>query len=84
MVDRGADRLGVRIMDGRRIVERRGDAALHVHHVIVAELIQLVGGDADLHEGGDVIQHFTGQASGDVHLCDLFGILDTDCHGTDS
>src|SRR5438034_7237581 len=46
MVDRSADRRGVWLMPRRRIVERGGHRGLNVDHVVVAQPVELTGGDA--------------------------------------
>jgi hypothetical protein len=51
MIDRGADGLGIGGVAGRGVVQRRRNAALRVHLVVVAEPVQFAGGDAGFHEG---------------------------------
>ena len=41
MVDRRADRLRVGDVARRRVVQRRRNAALHVHDVVVRQLVEL-------------------------------------------
>jgi hypothetical protein len=81
VVDRGADRLGVGLVATRRVVERSRDAALHIDHVVVAQLVNLVGGDARLDEGLDVVEDFRSQAACHAHAFDVFGGFDGDRHG---
>ena len=81
VVDRRTDRLGVGRMARRGVIERRGDRALHVGHVGVAETVQLLGGGARHHEGGDVVQKLGRQSAGNTHFLDFFRGLDSDGHG---
>ena len=46
VVDRCADGLGVRAVTRRRIVEWGRDATLDVDHVVMAELVERLGGDS--------------------------------------
>ena len=80
LVDRGAD--GFRIWDvpWRRVIERGRDAALYVHHVVVAEPIKFFGRDARLHEWFDIIQDFAGKSASDTHLFDVVIVFDGDSH----
>jgi hypothetical protein len=57
------------------------DAALHIHHVVVAELVELAGADAGLDEGRDVIEDFRAETARDAHFFDFFGRFDRDAHG---
>ena len=54
------------------------DRLLHVDDVVVADAVELVGGDAGLHVRRDHVQHLGGQAAGHAHLLDLFGGFDGD------
>jgi len=58
VVDRGADRLGERPVAGRRIVERRRYGALHLDHVLMAQVVQLAGGNPRAHVGRDEVEDF--------------------------
>ena len=80
VVDRCADRLGVGRVAGRRVVQRRGDAALHIHDVLVRELVELVGRDAGLHVWREHVQHFGSQLAGDPHALNIGCGLDSDRH----
>src|SRR5581483_7755372 len=75
VIDRRANGFRKRLVAGRRIVERRGYRTLLPHHVIVAEVVQLAGGDAGLHVRADEVEHFGGEAPGDTHPLELFGGL---------
>jgi hypothetical protein len=81
MVDRSADRLGVGRITRRCIVQRRRNAALHLDHVVVAEAVEFIGGDAGLHKGLDVVEHFGGESSGEAHAVDFGGGFYRDAHG---
>ena len=75
VVDRGADRLGEAL-----VVEGGGDHALHVDHIIVADAVQFLGGDARNDERGDHLQHLGGEPSGHAHFFGFLGGLDGDAH----
>ena len=83
VVDRGADRLGVRLVASRRIVQRGGDALLYIHHVVMAQFVDFVCCDSGLDKGLDKVQNFSGQAASDTHALNIFGGFDGDCHGQD-
>ena len=76
MIDRRAD--GFR---EAAVVERRRNRLLLVDDVVVADPIELTGGDARLHVGTDHVQHLRGQAPGYAHLLDLVVCLDGNAHG---
>ena len=67
-VDRGADRLGKAV-----VVQRRRDCLLHVDHVVVADAVELAGGDAGLDIGRNHFEHVGGEAAGDAHFFEFFG-----------
>jgi hypothetical protein len=71
VVDRGADRLRIRSVAGWSIVERRRDAALNIHDVVVTELVDLAGGDSRFDMRRDVIEHLGRQATGNTHFLDF-------------
>lgn len=75
MVDRGADRLGETF-----VVERRRDRLLDVDDVVMAQAVELFGGDTGLDVCFDHFQHFGGQAAGNAHLLDVFCSLDGNGH----
>ncbi|MNL21380.1 hypothetical protein D3C87_1426670 [compost metagenome] len=75
VVDRGADRLRVAL-----VVERGRDGLLHVDDVVVADLVQLIGGDARLDMFGNHFQHIGGQFAGDTHASDVLGSFEVDGH----
>ena len=58
VVDGCANGFRVRRIAGRGIIERRGNGILHVHHVIVAQLVELIRCDSWLDKRCNVIQHF--------------------------
>lgn len=53
---------------------------MDVDVVVVDELVDFVGGDARLDEGGNVIKGFGGKAAEFAHFLDLFGGFDDDGH----
>ncbi len=71
VVHRGAHRLRVAV-----IADVGGNRLLHVDDVIVAQLVELVGGDAGLHVGRDHAQHVGRQRARDARHGDLGGRLD--------
>src|SRR6185437_961485 len=75
VVHRGADRLGVGTMAGRRIVQRRGDRVLHLDHVVVAQLVEVARRDAGLHVGRDEVEDLGGELARHPHSLDLLGRL---------
>ena len=81
MVYRSADRLGVGLVAGRRVIQRRGNGILHLDHVFMAQRIEFARRHPGAHVRRDEIQHFGRQTSGHPHLCDLFGCLARDGHG---
>jgi len=58
VVDRGADRFGVGLVAAAGVVQRGGNAALHIHDVVVGQLVDFVGGDPGLDERREVVQNF--------------------------
>ncbi|MOA37249.1 hypothetical protein D3C78_1588260 [compost metagenome] len=76
VVDRGADRFRIRNAAIRCVVQRRRDGALHIDHVVVAELVQFVGGDAGFDEGRNVVEHFRSEPSGNAHFFDILLAFD--------
>ena len=64
---------------GRRVVQRRGNRALHVDHVVMAELVQLFGCDTGFYVRLDG-RAPPGEPAGDTHLLDVFRGFDGDTH----
>jgi hypothetical protein len=56
-------------------VERCRDAALHIDHQVVAELVEFVGGNAGLDVGLDVIENLSGETPGNTHFSISSGVL---------
>jgi hypothetical protein len=81
VIDRGTDRFRVGAMARRRIVERRRHRALDVHHVLVAELVEMRRGNARLHVGGDEVEHLRSEPSGGSHQIDFLGCAALNAHG---
>src|SRR6185437_11798754 len=63
VVNRGADGFRIRRIYRRCIVEWSGDGVLYVDHIIMAQLVKLVSGDAWLNEGCNVVQHLRRQST---------------------
>ena len=63
-----------------RVIERRRNTLLHIHHVIMAEAVNFASSNASLYKGGDVVQNFAGQAACDAHFFYFLRSLDTDGH----
>lgn len=83
LIDRRADRLGIRRMAVRRVIERRGNGLLHVYNVIVAQLVQLIGGDPWNDKRTNVIKHLRGQTASDAHFFNFFGSVQNNRHRPD-
>src|SRR5690606_33841264 len=73
VVDRGAHGLGE-----AAVADVGRDRPLHLQDVVVADPVELLGGDPGLHVRGDHLQHLGGQAAGDAHLLDFGGGLGDD------
>ncbi len=67
-------------MTGRRVVERRRNRMLHVHHVVVRSAIDRARRDAWLDERRQVIEELGSQASCLAHARDLGVGFDFDRH----
>ena len=75
VVDRRADRLGVRHIAAAPVVQRRGNATLHFSDVVKRQLVQRVGRDAGLHMCRQKIQHFRGQPARNAHAAHALGVF---------
>ena len=71
MVNRGADGFWIGLVSWRAVIEGGGDGVLDFDHEIVTELIELIGGHARLHMGGDEIEHLGGKSSRQAHGRDI-------------
>ena len=67
MVNRRANRLWVRLIPRRAVVQRSGYRALHVNHVVVAEAIQLSRCNPSPHMGRNKIQNLGRQSACRAH-----------------
>lgn len=67
LIDRGADGFGVAVIAD---IGRHG--LLHMHDVIVAQPVQLVGGDAGFDVLANHVQHIGGQCAGAAQLGEFF------------
>src|SRR5690606_23678591 len=68
VVDRGAHGLG------KAAVTHVGrNRALHIDDVVMADAVQLFGGDTGLDVRGNDVEHLSRQAASDAHLFDFFG-----------
>src|SRR5882757_1664713 len=54
------------------VIEVRGNRALHIYNVVVADLIELFGGDTGHDVLANHVEHLRGQASGHAHFFLLF------------
>ena len=75
MVDRGADGLREAV-----VADVGGNGLLLADDELVAEAVQLVGGDPGHDMGLDHVQHVGGQAAGNAHFLLFFRGLDRDGH----
>ena len=75
VVDRGADRLRE-----AAIVERRRHRAV-ADDEVVAQPVQLAGGDAGLHVGRDEVERLGGEPAGLAHAVEGLGAVDLDAAG---
>jgi hypothetical protein len=75
VIHRGADRLRVRDVSGRRIVQRRRYGALYIDDVVVRQLVERLGGDAGHDMRREHVQHLGSQTPGDAHALDVLGVL---------
>src|SRR5580692_2909703 len=75
VVHRGTDGLGE-----APVIEVRRDGALDMDDVLIAQPVQLLGGDAGHHVGPDHVEYFGGQPAGLAHLQLFFWGLDGDMH----
>src|ERR1051325_10895913 len=64
----------------RWVSEGRRNGVLAPDHVVVAQVVQLAGGDARLHVKGDEVEHLAGQPPGDAHALQLFRSLQYNGH----
>ena len=76
LVDGGADRARESL-----VVEGGGDGSV-IEDVLVAELVEFVGGHARDDVRRDEVEHTRGQRTGSAHLLDLFGCFNFDVHGS--
>ncbi len=81
VVDRGANRLGIRVVARGVVVQRRWNGLLNLSDVVVAKLVQLVGRDTGNNVRGEEIQNFGGQFARDAHAFCALGVFDGNCHG---
>src|ERR1043166_2456544 len=80
MVYRSADRTWKRLIAGRRVIQRRRYGALLCHHVLMADVVDLGGGDAGLDKGPDMIENFACEPTGDPHFFNLLCGFDGHWH----
>ena len=64
-----------------RVIERRGNGALHVDDVIVTKLVELFCCHALFYVWGNEVEHFRREPAGDAHFFDVLGIFERDVHG---
>ena len=58
VIDRRANRFGIGLVTRRRVIQGGGDGVLNLGDVVVGQLIELIGGHAHLHMGGQKVQNF--------------------------
>ncbi len=75
IVHRGAHGLGE-----AAVADVGRDRLLHVDDVVVADAVQLGGGDAGLDVGSDDVEHFGGQAAGHPHQLDFLRSFEVHGH----
>jgi len=75
MIDRGADRLGE-----ATVIQRCGYGVLFIDDVIVANLIEFLGGYTDVDVRVYHVQYLSRQTAGDTHFFDVFSSFDGDVH----
>ena len=68
-------------MARRGVIERGGDRSLHIHHVIMAKLVEFAGGHARFDEWGNIIEHLGSESSRNAHFFDIGVVLDGNGHG---
>jgi len=71
MVHRRANRLWIWPVAWRSVVEWCWNAALNIHDVVVAELIQFPGGDSRFDVRRDEVEHLGRKATSDAHFFDF-------------
>src|SRR5690606_30661353 len=74
LVDRGADRLG------EALVVERGRVRAVVDDELVAQAIELAGGDSGSDVRADEVEHRSGEATARAHLLEFGGGLELDGH----
>ena len=80
VIDRSANRLGVRLVAARGVVQRGGNALLHIDHEVMAQLVNFIGGHASFDKRCNEVQNFGGQSAGYAHALNVFGGFDGDGH----
>src|ERR1700682_519119 len=81
MIDRRANRCGIRPVTRRSVVQRRRYHVLHVDLVIVRDAVELAGGDACSNMRREKIEQLRRETSCAVHFCNLILGLDRNRHG---
>ena len=75
MIQRGADGFGETV-----VIQGGGNGLLFIDDIVMAEAIQLIGGDARLNMGRDHFQHLGGETPGNAHFFDFFGGFNNNAH----
>ena len=58
MVDGSADGLGIGRVTGRLVIQGGRNGALNMDHEIMGQLVQLIGRDAWLYKGRQIVEYF--------------------------
>src|SRR5262249_41068814 len=82
VVYRRADRLWIRLVARRGIVERGRYRFLDAGDVVVAQAVQTIGGRTGLDVRSHEVEHLRGQSAGEAHFLDFLGGFDADGHWT--
>src|SRR5688572_2811650 len=80
VVDRGADRLGERLVAGRRVVERGRGSLLLAGDEFMAEAVELARRGAGLDVRSDIVENLGGALARNAHFLDVLRGLDADGH----
>ena len=67
-------------MSGRSVIEWCRNGALHIHDVVVAERIELLGRHVGFHVRRNEVEHFGREATGDAHFFDVLGGFKRNVH----
>jgi len=80
VINRGADRFWVGLIARGAVVQGGGNRALHIDHVVMAEPVELPGGDPGPDMGANEVQDFGGETARDPHGVDFGARFELDGH----